>query len=79
MFLTEHVYSRIADPDTNEVMFSADVYYHSNCFTKCKDLKLLICLQYVWTKTKPDKRFIFQYYIKFIAEIISRGNGITLY
>ena len=34
MFLADHVYTRIADLDTNERMFSADIYYHVNCFTK---------------------------------------------
>ena len=43
-----------------------------------KDLKLLMRTQYLWTKNKLVKRFIFQNYIKFVDEIISTGNGITL-
>ena len=33
MFLGDHVYVRVADLDTNEKMFSADIYYHVNYFT----------------------------------------------
>ena len=34
MFLADHVYIPIADLDTKERMFSADIYYHVKCFTK---------------------------------------------
>ena len=34
MFLADHVYTCIADLDTNERTFSADIYYHVNCFAK---------------------------------------------
>lgn len=34
MFHAGHVYTCIADLDTNKLTFSADIYYHVNCFTK---------------------------------------------
>ena len=34
MFLVDHVYTRFANLDTKEKMFSADIYYHVKYFTK---------------------------------------------
>ena len=79
MFLTDHVYTRIADLDTNERVFSADIYYHVNCFTKyIQRFKTANTSSVPMNKEQTGKRFIFQNYIKFIDKIISRGNGITL-
>ena len=79
MFLTDHVYTRLADLDTNERIFSADIYYHVICFTKCiQRFKATNTSSVPMNKSQTCERFIFQNYIRFIDEIISRGNGITL-
>ena len=79
MFLAEHVYTRFADLDTNQRMFTSDIYYHVNCFTKyMQRFKTANTPSVPMNKEQTGKRSIFQNYIKFIDEIISRGNGITL-
>lgn len=79
MFLTDHVYTSLADLDTNERMFSADIYYHVICFTKCiQRFKATNTSSVPMNKSQTCERFIFQNYIRFIDVIISHGNGIAL-
>ena len=79
MFLADHVYTRIADLNTDERMFSADIYYHVNCFAKyIQRFKIANAPSVLKSKEQTGKRFIFQNYIKFIDEVITRGNGIAL-
>ena len=79
MFLADYVYTRIADLNTDERMFSADIYYHVNCFAKyIQRFKIANAPSVPKSKEQTGKRFIFQNYIKFIDEVITRGNAITL-
>ena len=79
MFLADHVYTRIPDLNTDERMFSADIYCHVNCFTKyIQRFKIANATSVPKSKEQTGKRFIFQNYIKFIDQVITRGNGITL-
>ena len=64
IFLADHIYTRIADLNTNERMFKADIYYHVTCFTK-------------YIQRFKTTNASFKNYIRFIDEIISHGNGIT--
>ena len=48
MFHADHVYTRIAGLDTNKRMFSADIHYHINCFTKyIQRFKTAMCPRYL--------------------------------
>ena len=78
-FLEDNVYTRIADLNTDERMLSADIYYHSNCLTKyIQKFNSAKSSSLPKNEKQTGKRLVFQHYVEFIEEVISRGNGITL-
>ena len=78
-FQLEEVNTRICDLDSDLRIFSADLYYHSSCFSS-------YILKYK-RATNPSqseiainttKRDVFNFHIDFIESIIDRGSGISL-
>ena len=64
MFHAGHVYTCIADLDTNKWTFSADIYYHVNCFTKyLQRFKTANASWVHMNKEQTSNRFFFQNYI----------------
>ena len=60
-------------------MFGADIYYHSNCFSRyILKFKKAVNPSSPANEEPTGKRAVFQKYIGFIEEIINRGNGVTL-
>ena len=78
-FLEDNVYTRIADLNADERTLSADIYYHSNCLTKyIQKFNSAKSSSLPKNEKQTGKRLVFQHYVKFIEEVISRGKGITL-
>ena len=83
--LKDDVYARIADLDTNERIFAADLYYHNGCFPSyIEKANCVIAKQKKSLDSGTSdplyitKRGIFKSYVHTIKEIIDQGKGITL-
>ena len=77
-FLGDEVYTRISDLDSDERMFSADIYYHQKCFAQyLQNYQLLKAPPESKTKQGSTKRTVFSKYYEFIKDVLARGNGVS--
>ena len=73
------MYSRISDLDSDERIFSADIYYHQKCFAQfLQNYHLLKAPPESKTKQGSTKRTVFSKYHEFIKDVLARGNGVSL-
>ena len=71
--------TRISDLDSDERMFSADIYYHQNCFAQyLQNYQLLKAPRESKTKQGSTKWTVFLKYYGFIKDVLARGNGVSL-
>ena len=83
--MKDDVYARIADLDTNERIFAADLYYHNACFPsyieKANRVNAELSKSVDSGTSDPlyiTKRDIFQSYVHIIKEVIDEGKGISM-
>ena len=78
-FFQDDVYTCICDLTTNNHTFSADIYYHDNCFQIYIRTFELSKRHKVIQKKKLKKGICyFCEYVDLIRNISSHGNGISL-
>ena len=71
--------TRISDFDSDESMFSADIYYHQKCFAQyLQNYQLLKTSSESKTKQGSTKKTVFLKYYEFIKDVLARGNGVSL-